>query len=90
MPKAIEIGASSGIGRELAKLLCAKGYIVGVAGRRERLLHQSRAECPGTTLPSAHGCLLSSSNLNILDTATVADKGIGNPADHGQKQGPED
>lgn len=49
MPKAMEIGASSGIGRELAKLLCAKGDIVGVAGRRERLLHQLRAECPDTT-----------------------------------------
>ncbi|WP_411676199.1 SDR family NAD(P)-dependent oxidoreductase [Caproicibacter sp.] len=38
MKKAIIIGATSGMGRETAKLLSAKGYAVGIAGRRmERL-----------------------------------------------------
>ena len=35
MKKAIVIGASSGIGCEVAKLLIAEGWAVGVAARRE-------------------------------------------------------
>ena len=38
MGKAIVIGASSGIGREVAKLLIADGWTVGVAARRVDLL----------------------------------------------------
>ncbi len=38
MQKAIVIGASSGIGRELAKLLSQEGYEVGLTGRRTELL----------------------------------------------------
>ena len=34
MKKAIVIGATSGIGLEVARLLAERGYIVGVAGRR--------------------------------------------------------
>jgi len=32
--KAIVVGATSGIGREIAKRLLAEGYTIGVAGRR--------------------------------------------------------
>ena len=39
MGKAIVIGASSGIGREVAKLLIAEGWTVGVGARRVDLLH---------------------------------------------------
>lgn len=38
MKKAIVVGASSGIGYELAVLLAAKGYRVGITGRRDQLL----------------------------------------------------
>lgn len=38
MRKAIIIGATSGIGRSLADLLLRQGFVVGVTGRRERLL----------------------------------------------------
>jgi NAD(P)-dependent dehydrogenase (short-subunit alcohol dehydrogenase family) len=38
MKRAIVIGASSGIGREVAKLLISDGWTVGVAARREAML----------------------------------------------------
>ncbi len=38
MKKAIVIGASSGIGRELAKILAENGYLVGAMARRLNLL----------------------------------------------------
>ena len=39
MPNAIVIGASSGIGRALAKVLASHGYNVGLAARRLDLVH---------------------------------------------------
>ena len=44
MKKAIIIGASSGIGRELAKLLAKNGYEVGVISRRKKLLEDLKNE----------------------------------------------
>lgn len=44
MKKAIIIGASSGIGREVAKLLIADGWTVGLAARREENLQQLKNE----------------------------------------------
>ena len=38
MKRAIVIGASSGIGREVARLLISEGWAVGVAARREAML----------------------------------------------------
>ncbi len=43
---AIVVGASSGIGRELAKILAANGYNVGLAARRLNLLSQLAGELP--------------------------------------------
>jgi len=45
-PKAIIIGASSGMGRETAKLLAANGYTVGLAARRMSLLQELQKEIP--------------------------------------------
>ncbi len=42
--KAIVIGASSGMGRELAKLLSGDGYTVGVMARRMDLLKELRTD----------------------------------------------
>lgn len=42
--KAIIIGASSGIGRELARLLAADGWELGLAARREPLLRELQQE----------------------------------------------
>ena len=46
MKKAIIIGATSGIGRELAKVLSAEGYVLGITGRRLHLLEQLQDELP--------------------------------------------
>jgi len=47
MSKAIIIGATSGIGRELAKIFSNQGYEVGILGRRETLLAEVVKELPG-------------------------------------------
>ncbi len=49
MKKAIIIGASSGIGRELAKLLDAQGYEVGIAARRLNLLTELQSQLHNTS-----------------------------------------
>lgn len=43
MKKALVIGASSGIGLELARVLAENDYMVGVTGRRENLLKELSA-----------------------------------------------
>jgi short-subunit dehydrogenase len=47
--KAIIIGASSGIGRELAKILAKEGYEVGLVARRKELLDSLQREIPSKT-----------------------------------------
>jgi short-subunit dehydrogenase len=49
MKKAIVIGASSGIGRELAKTLASNGYEVGLMARRVELLKTLQNEIPTKT-----------------------------------------
>ena len=46
MKRAIVIGASSGIGREVSRLLLADGWAVGVAARREDRLLELKAFSP--------------------------------------------
>ncbi len=46
MKKAIIIGATSGIGKELARILSRNKYIVGLAGRRIHLLNDLKKELP--------------------------------------------
>lgn len=45
--RAIVMGATSGIGQEVARLLAANGYEVGIAGRREERLVQMAQATPG-------------------------------------------
>lgn len=47
--RAIVIGASIGMGREISKLLAADGYIVGMAARRIELLATIQQEIPTPT-----------------------------------------
>jgi short-subunit dehydrogenase len=53
MPSAIIVGASSGIGKELAKVLAAHGYDLGLAARRLDLLEEVAREMPTRTLIKA-------------------------------------
>ena len=46
MKKAIVVGATSGIGKELARLLAKNGYKVGITGRRKALLVALKQEQP--------------------------------------------
>lgn len=46
MAKVIVVGATSGIGRELAALFSRDGHVVGIVGRREQLLEELRREHP--------------------------------------------
>ena len=41
--KAVVLGATSGIGKEMAIWLAAQGWRVGLTGRRENLLNELRA-----------------------------------------------
>ncbi len=47
MKKAIVIGASSGIGKEVAELLSRDNYIVGLVSRRTELLQDVQEKLPG-------------------------------------------
>lgn len=44
--KAIIVGASSGMGKELCRILVRKDYAVGITGRRENLLQELQSEMP--------------------------------------------
>jgi short-subunit dehydrogenase len=46
MKRILIIGATSGIGRELARLYAAAGHTVGATGRRQELLDSLQAEYP--------------------------------------------
>ncbi|MBI3377898.1 MAG: SDR family NAD(P)-dependent oxidoreductase [Nitrospirae bacterium] len=48
--KAIIIGATSGIGKELAKVMSQNNYIVGLAGRRTHLLDELKESLPNNSL----------------------------------------
>jgi len=50
--KAIIIGATSGIGKELAKILSLNDYTVGLTGRRIHLLNELKKELPKTFIKS--------------------------------------
>jgi short-subunit dehydrogenase len=49
LKKAIIIGASSGIGMQLAKIMAKDGYCIGLTGRRTELLHKLQEELPCKT-----------------------------------------
>lgn len=53
MKNAVVIGASSGIGRELAKILASNGYSIGLVARRLNLLSELGRELPNPVFVKA-------------------------------------
>jgi short-subunit dehydrogenase len=62
MKKAIVIGASSGIGREMVKLLATDNYLVGAMARRMNLLEELNSELNGAVLIQ---------NIDVTETETA-------------------
>ena len=56
MKTAVVIGASSGMGRELARLLVEDGYKVAITGRRRELLEELQSRNPENYIVSCFDC----------------------------------
>ena len=67
MKRAIIIGASSGIGRELAKVLSQDGYSVGITGRRVELLTSLQQELPAPSFIRRMDVSQTSEAIQLLD-----------------------
>ncbi len=65
MKKAIVIGATSGIGKGLARILADNNYKVGITGRRAELLQELKSEKPGSFYLKS---------LDVTDTKHVVEK----------------
>jgi len=70
MQKVIVLGATSGIGREVARLYASRGCAVGITGRREELLAELRAESPERYFASAFDIGVVSLVERCLDALT--------------------
>jgi len=67
MKGAIVVGASSGVGRELAKVLVENGYKVGITARRNHLLKELAAEKPDSYAVKSFDILKSETILPNLE-----------------------
>jgi len=74
--KAIIIGASSGIGKELAKVLSNHGFIVGLTGRRIDLLIELQSEIKNNSFIKQMDISKPSKAMNLLDELIEDMKGI--------------
>jgi short-subunit dehydrogenase len=71
MKKVIIIGATSGIGRELARLYADAGNLVGVTGRRQELLYSLQLEYPNQIVTQ---CFDVTGNDNLVHLQSLIDK----------------
>lgn len=69
MNKAIIIGATSGIGKELAKILVQNGYIVGITGRRKSELEKLQDSEPENYVISSFDCTAENNSEKLTDLA---------------------
>jgi len=67
MQKAIIIGASSGIGRELAKILSQNNYVVGLVGRRIELLSELQSEISTKTYVKCIDIVQTAEAINLFE-----------------------
>jgi short-subunit dehydrogenase len=71
MKKIIIIGASSGIGKELARLYAGAGHFVGITGRRQDLLYLLQLEYPNQFVTE---CFDVTGNGNIIHLESLIGK----------------
>ncbi len=71
MKKIIIIGATSGIGREMAKIYARAGNLVAVTGRRNELLHSLQLEFPDNIITE---CFDVTGNENIAHVDNLVKK----------------
>lgn len=71
MKRAIVIGSSSGIGKEIAKLLAADNYKVGITGRRQNLLNDIEKENEQAFVAHVHDVADLSVQEKTLETLTM-------------------
>lgn len=67
MKNAIIIGATSGIGYELANLLSKNGYKVGITGRRTEKLMELQSTNPDMFIPASFDCTSSDNTKELRD-----------------------
>ena len=67
MNKAIIIGASSGIGKELAMLLVKEGFKVGITGRRENLLNELQSLYPAQFIKKSFDISLANNSIELSE-----------------------
>ena len=67
MKKAIIIGASSGIGNELAKILVQNGYKVGITARRKTELEKLKKDNPNNYVISSFDCTTESNSEKLFE-----------------------
>ena len=65
--KAIIVGATSGIGLEVTRLLAAQGYAIGIAGRRQSLLDSLKNEISGITATACIDINDAGASAKLLD-----------------------
>jgi len=70
MKKAIIVGATSGIGKELATILSGNGYLVGVTGRRKAHLEALQLSNPNQFVSSAFDCTKDNNSEKLLELTT--------------------
>jgi short-subunit dehydrogenase len=76
MKKAIIVGATSGIGRCLAKLMVDNDYLVGITGRRTQLLEEIKAEKPESYRIKTFDITLTSTISLLLEELTLESGGL--------------
>ena len=67
MKKAIIVGATSGIGNELAKILVKNGYLVGITGRRKPELEKLKESNPENYIISCFDCTSDINSEKLTD-----------------------
>lgn len=65
--KAVIVGATSGIGLEITRLLAKQGYVIGIAGRRQSLLDNIKEEISGVTATACIDINDADAGVRLLD-----------------------